>query len=104
MSASKVAGVYRHEKCSWFWLEKRMMAMTRCRVAVGQTEEEIFQQLREDSPVVDSCEGALLTCVSVSTFFCFAYTTFCFAYTTFVVISASLESKSTVVVKEKCDG
>ena len=34
-----------------------MMAMTRHRVAVGQTEDEMCQQLREDSPVVDSCEG-----------------------------------------------
>src|SRR6218665_483608 len=57
MSVSKVAGVYRHEKCSWYWLEKRMMAMTRGLVAVGQMEDEIRQQLHEDSPVVDICEG-----------------------------------------------
>ena len=57
MSVSKVAGEYRHEKFSWYCLEKRMMAMTRDLVAVGQREDEIGQQLHEDSPVVDICEG-----------------------------------------------
>src|SRR6218665_4159896 len=57
MSVSKVAGVYIHEKCSWYWLEKRMMTMTRDGVAVGQREYEMANSLHEDSPVVDICEG-----------------------------------------------
>ena len=58
MSVSKVAGVYRHEKCSWYGLEKRMMAMTRFRVDSGQTEYEICQQLCEDSPVTTVVKAA----------------------------------------------
>ena len=33
------------------------MVMTRDLVAVGQREDEIGQQLHEDSPVVDICES-----------------------------------------------
>src|SRR6218665_517791 len=54
----KRAGVYRHEKCSWYWLLKRMMAMTRDRVAVGHREDDIGQQLHEDSPVTTVVKAA----------------------------------------------
>src|SRR6218665_3559612 len=58
MNVSQVAGVYRHEKCSWYWLERRMMVMTRFRFAVGQTEYENGQQLCEASPVTTVVKAA----------------------------------------------
>src|SRR6218665_927798 len=58
MSVSKVAGEYRHEKFSWYCLEKRMMAMTRDLVAVGPTEYENGQQLCEASPVTTVVKAA----------------------------------------------
>src|SRR6218665_2378612 len=78
MSVSKVAGVNRHEKCSWYWLEKRMMAMTRDRVAVGHREDDIGQQLHEDSPVTTVVKAAGDNVL-------------------FIVISASAESKAVMV-------
>ena len=66
MSVSKVAGVNRHEKCSWYWLEKRMMAMTRDRLAVGQREDEMANSCMKTHPLSTFVKAAAVNVL----FFC----------------------------------